>query len=607
MSASPQRSGTGTTSLLERFLPLAALIIPFLASVALISTSGLRMLGSTREGIHRHQTTISVTVQVLSAVMGTLQVTSLTGVISAGFRLRLATQPIQLRTIGLLNAIIVPRIPKNLSLPSLVPTLLMVVLAQAPGAIWAGALTPVPKSAVAMLGSVAVPLYSNVTVDLWDSEFHLDNNRSVWNFVQNCTRVRGGGGGDLSSTISISNCPVPNYQAQLLESAREASAGGSTTSRNHSKPDNPAWMYRGRSYGIGAAQGLTTVKGVPVDYSLLSFTYNETGYHTSVTCELNTSASLNFTFSRNVDNVDIWEVEGNLPNSIAGEFYPVMAWHRDSLDDAAVLAWVGVSNNESHIIEVVASKIYGNFSKVQCRVAFEPTLFTVIVNNTEQIITVSAVDVHEAEVDDIDQTGTGHLRSNAIRSINLLSRMSTSLYVSVLGEALDYNLQTVKSSPLTANDDLTTQTLRATADSFTAMLDDVLGIYGGSQLVLAGNMTDQRPASIRGEFAAYRVGQPQYQWAIIGVNTALLLLILAEGIRTRWWRGLPCFDTLDFESIVASAWTTGVVSAGAWLLKRGYGGGVMIKAAGGDPADGLGRKTGAVKGSYMELTDHGER
>ncbi|KAG6356909.1 hypothetical protein INS49_014784 [Diaporthe citri] len=444
MSASPQHSGTGTTSLLERFVPIAALVIPFLASVALISTSGLRILGSTREDIHRHQTTISVTVQVLYAVMGALQVTTLTVVISAGFRLRLATQPIQLRTIGLLNAIIVPRLPKSLSLPSLLPALLMVVLAQAPGAIWAGALAPVPKSAVAMLGSVAVPLYSNATVDLWDSEFHLDNNRSVWNFVQNCTSARGGG--DFSSNISISNCPVPNYRAQLLESAREASAGGSITSRNHSKPENPAWTYRGRSYGIGAGQGLTPVQGVPADYSLLSFTYNETGYQTSVTCEFNTSAALNFTFSSSVDNVKIWEVEGNLPNSIAGEFYPVMAWHRDTLDDAAI--------------------------------------------------------------DDIDQTGTGHLRSNAIRSINVLSRMSTSLYISVLGEALDHNLQTIKSSLLTANHDLTTQTLHATADSFTAMLDDVLGIYGGSQIVLAGNLTGQRPASIRGEFAAYRLGQP---------------------------------------------------------------------------------------------------
>lgn len=605
MSASPQRSGTGTASLLERFGPLAALILPFLASIALISTSGLRMLGSKREDIQHHQTTISVTVQVLSAVMGILQVTTLTGVISAGFRLQLATQPIQLRTIGLLNAIIVPRIPKGLSLSSLLPAVLMVVLAQAPGALWAGALTPVPTSAVAMLGTIAVPLYSESTADVWDSEFAFDNKSNVWNFVQNCTRVRGRG--DSSSTISISNCPVPNYQAQLLESAREASAGGSTTSRNHSKPDSPTWTYRGRSYGIGAAQGLTPVQGVPVDYSLLSFTYNETGYEASVTCEFSNSSSLRFKFSSNVDYVDIWEVEGYLPNSIAHEFYPVMAWHRDTLDDAAVLAWVAVSNNNTNIIQVVASKIYGNFSQVQCRVTFEPTLFTVRVNNTVQTITVSAVDMHEAKVDDIDQTGTGHLRSNAIRSINLLSRMSTSLYVSVLGEALDFNLQTIMSSPLTGNDDPSAQTLRAAADSFTAILDDVLGIYGGSQLVLVNNMTGQRPASIRGEFAAYRVGQPHYQWATFGVNTALLLLIIAEGIRTRWWRGLPCFDTLDFESIVASTWTADVTGAGIWLLRRGNGGGVMIKAAGGDPADELGRKTGAVKGSYMELSDQSER
>lgn len=64
------------------------------------------------------------------------------------------------------------------------------------------------------------------------------------------------------------------------------------------------------------------------------------------------------------------------------------------------------------------------------------------------------------------------------------------------------------------------------ADSFTAMLDDVLGIYGGSQLVLAGKPAGQRAATISGDFAAYRSGQPRYQWAVLGVNVALLLLIV---------------------------------------------------------------------------------
>lgn len=132
MYANQQRSITGSISLLERFVPLAALTLPFLASVALISTSGLRVLGSMREDITHQQTTISVIVQVLSAIMGILQVTALTGIISAGFRMRLAAQPMQLRTISLLNALIVPRIPKSLSLTSLLPAVLMVVLAQAP-------------------------------------------------------------------------------------------------------------------------------------------------------------------------------------------------------------------------------------------------------------------------------------------------------------------------------------------------------------------------------------------------------------------------------------------------------------------------------------------
>ncbi|KAI3395901.1 hypothetical protein diail_686 [Diaporthe ilicicola] len=551
MDTSPRHSRKGSSGLFERSIPLMALTLPTLASIALVSASHLRVLGSTREDIQLHRTTVSVLVQVLSATLGILQVTTLTAVISAGFRLRLAARPMQLDTISLFNAVIVPRIPWGLSLQKVLLAAVMVVLSQGPGALWAGALTPTATSAEAMLGSVAVPAYTNATADVWDSEFRLNDEGDVWNYVQNCTAVRGSDG--TLSTTSISNCPVPNFQAQLLASARDASAGGGITRRNHSKPDSPAWTYRGRSYGVGAAQGLTPPQGVPADHDLLSYTYNETGYQTTVACELNATASLNFTLSSWVDNVDIWEVNGTLPNSIRREFYPVMAWHRDSLDGSAVLAWAGVSNNDAHMIGVVASEIYGNFSNLQCRVTFEPTLFNVNVNNAEQTINVSVVDAPIRDVADIDQTGTGHLRSNAIRSVNLLSRMSTSLYVSILGEALTHNLQTV-SARVSDRNDGNDPAGDATADSFTAMLDDILGIYGGSQLVLADRSSaGQTATDLRGSFAALQIGQPRYQWAVLAVNAALLLLMLIEGLRTRWWRGLPCFDTLDFGRVVEAA------------------------------------------------------
>lgn len=586
-------------------MPLMALTIPTALSIALISTSHLRILGSIREGIQHHRTTVTVLVQVLSATMGILQVTALTSIISAGFRLRLVTQPMQLDTIGFFNAIIVPRISWGLSLQNVFLAAIMVGLAQGPGALWAGALTPISTSAVAMLGSVVVPVYTDATADVWDSEFGLDDENHVWNWVQNCTAVRGSGG--MLSTTSISNCPVPNYQAQLLESARDASAGGGVAMRNHSKPDSPAWIYRSRSYGVGAAQGLASPQGVPADHDLLSYTYNEAGYNTAVECGLNATAGLNFTFSAHVDNVFIWEVEGTLPNSVSSEFYPVMAWHRNSLNESAVLAWAGVSNNDSHMIEVTASEIYGDFNNIQCTVTFEPALFTINVNTTEQTINVSVADTPTGEIADIDQTGRGHLRRNAIWSVNLQSRMSTSLYVSVLGEALAHNLQTVSAlSGSTDDNDDGAAALRATAESFTAMLDDILGIYGGSQLVLADKSVGQAATSIRGSFAALRVGQPLYQYAVLGVNAALLLLILAEGLRTRWWRGLPSFDTLDFKNIVDAALSKDVAVAGAWVLRwggRGEDKRVIIKEAGCEVDDEVDCKTGAVKGPYKGLLD----
>lgn len=532
-------AGAGNATLFDRTAPIVALVVPMVVSVILVSTSSFQLLGGLRIDIEDYRTTVSVVIQLLATTMGLLQMNVLTGVIRASFSLHLSNKPMRLDTIGLFNALIIPRIPWSLPWTSVLIALSMLAIAQGPGALWAGAMTPIVTSKRSKLGSIAVPQFTTATADIWDSEFYLDDQGDVWNYVQNCTAVRG-------EVTSVSNCPVPNYQAALLASAREASQSDGL--RNHSKPDNAMWTYHGRSYGLGSSQGLVTVQDVPQDYNLLGYTYNETGYLASVHCARNDSSALTFEFSKNVDNVDIWEITGTLPNSISSEFYPVMAWHRDSLDDATVLAWVGVSNKGSHMIGVLASEQYGNFSNIECTVSFEPTIFSVTVNSTTQDLIVLPVNLNDSQIIDIDSTG--HLQGNAIHSVNLLSRMSTSLYVSVLGEALTYNLQTMISSSNTTSNDISDLALQATSDSFLAIIDDVLGIYSGAQLVLSNASTQ---AAIYGSFEAVKIGQPWYQRAVLVINIGLLTLVLAEGLRTRWWRGLPCFDSLDFKTAVAAA------------------------------------------------------
>lgn len=457
-----------------------------------------------------------------------------------GTRVRLASSSMNLETMELFTALSVPRTAWNLPISSVALTILIVALAQGPGALWAGAITPITVQEARGIGSVLVPQFELGTRDIWDSEFRLNAKGEVWNQVENCTERR-------NEATYISNCPVPNHQAALLDSARIASTVGT---RNHSKPDSLGWTYQGRSYGVGSSQGLNVAQGLPPHYKLIDYTYNETGYLATAVCQRNNSANITFEFDTQSHNVDIWYVTGRLPNSLLHEFYPVTAWHRDTRDEAAVCAWAAVSNNNtgSHMIGIVASALYGNFSNLQCDISFAPQSFSVNVNRTSQIMAVSLNNNTAA----VDIEPTGHLQSNAIWSINLLSRMTPSLYVSVLGEGLAYNLYSLmeqhNSTPSSNIDEELIFT--ATADSFIAMLDTVLGIYSGAQLILA-NSSAHTP--IAGTFEAMRFGQPLYQWIVLAVNLVLLIFVLIEGVRTRWWRSLPLFDPLDVKSVVLAA------------------------------------------------------
>lgn len=540
------QSTAHNASFYERSVPLLNLLIPFLVSSVLLVASNSRAVGSVRLYINDNRTGVSIIVQILSTIMSLLQMTTFTGILSASYRLHLSNHSMSLDTIGLFNALVVPRISWSLPLIGVVATMFTVILSNGPGALWAGALTPITELTHDRIGSIQVPQFTKYSANIWDSEFVMISD-NVWNFVDNCTDKR------VGDSSYISNCPVPSYQAQLLSSVRDASIGGERGPRNHSKLDTPSWLYQGRSYGVGSTPGLLPPQDIPPSYNLLQYSYIETGYAADVECVRNSSPALHFERREHIDNVDIWAIEGTLPNSIQYEFFPVMAWNRDSLDEADVAAWVGVSNNDVHMFSVVASEQYGNFSNIQCTAHFEPTEFFVGVNISASTIQITPMKGTQ-DTTDLDQTGTGHLKSNVIRSINLLSRMSTSLYISVLGEALQYNLETLIKSSGDA-DSLEESIVQATSDSFVAMIDDALGVYGSAQLMLSNDTTQ---ADIQGEFEAIKFGQALYQWAVLGINIALLLSLTVEGFRTRWWYGLPRFDPLDFKSVVAATSTGGM-------------------------------------------------
>ncbi|KAI4676901.1 hypothetical protein J4E81_011050 [Alternaria sp. BMP 2799] len=260
----------------------------------------------------------------------------------------------------------------------------MVVVTQGPGALWAGAITPVTARGVQQIGSIAVPQFTAATRDTWDSEFELKDDGSLWNYVKNCNATQG-------ESTYVTSCPVPNQQKALLEAARTASSSLNVL-RNNPKPDSPTWTYQGRSYGVGSAQGLHEVSNVPAEYNLLGYTYRETGHDANVRCIRNASADLRLTYDDSVNDVHVWYIEGKLPNSQANGNYPVIDWYSKTPDNATLLGWAAFSNpndGPSHMVGIVASAMYDNFNNVQCNITFSPKVFSVNVNATTRSIVAS--------------------------------------------------------------------------------------------------------------------------------------------------------------------------------------------------------------------------
>ena len=345
-----------------------------------------------------------------------------------------------------------------------------------------------------------------------------------------------------------------------------------------------------------------------VNDRVLYYSYVESGYAANVSCIKNSTSNFRFRLERSVwKNTsvseyqrmyypqmplndswgawpDIWStysiyyLDGYLPNSIIGspELYPSISWHEGYEN---ITAWAAVANGNRNMIAVAAgTRLYRELDQIQCEVFFRPTVFDVTVNRIQRSIAVKAL--QSAEPEDIDPSG--HLRANVMHSINLLSRMSPSLYVSVLGETLNRNVERMQKQRPSLN--ITEAVTSAVADSFTAIIDDILVAYGASQIV---NAQDTTPTIVHGLMEATQLGHPFYRSSVLILNFLVILIVLFESTRTRCWKHLTRFNILDIKSaiVAASAGGSGIVKA-VWSRHRSQG-----TRWAGDPTDVVVRET----------------
>lgn len=203
--------------------------------------------------------------------------------------------------------------------------------------------------------------------------------------------------------------------------------------RKHQKDDNSLFTYIRRSYGIASSVGLFS-DTIPTNTLDLEISYQEVGYHASVSFIYNTSADFGLKQLAK-SPIGAFAAKGELPNSVPGdpEYSTYVGWGARSI----VAIGVGRDGNSTrHTLGIAAGEAYGHLNTTQCEISFMPTLFDVIVNFSEHNITVKPTNTTMSDDTQL-AWNTGRLKYVLTRQFELIANAQTNLYTSLVGNSLN--------------------------------------------------------------------------------------------------------------------------------------------------------------------------
>ena len=259
-----------------------------------------------------------------------------------------------------------------MSLPINGLILILFAAGQIPGALWAGAITPVivTRNATA---NIEVPTFSNATWLERGSPPSYTGSQGIFSFE-----------------------PQFTLQGLILNSA--ASASPTNGSRKHpaadavyhNKLDNTGYTFVNRSFGVGSSVGLSDSDFAN---SLTAYSYEEVGLHPVVRCT--DSEPVNITFVDAIDtglsDISLFQVTGSLPNG-----YIVNAVAANTLSEPPVFVASGTLDTSFVAFAVgPGTSFYARLRGIQCQVSFSPQLYTIKVDVTNSTIAVSPVQSSE--------------------------------------------------------------------------------------------------------------------------------------------------------------------------------------------------------------------
>ena len=248
---------------------------------------------------------------------------------------------------------------------------------------------------------------------------------------------------------------------------------------------------------------------------------------------------------------------------------------------------------------------YLELNQTQCSVEFIPTLFNINVNLSSSVITVdradSALDMDPTAqanatftawrchtlLDTLaslensttgcgnytsqGQPGLGNIATRALRQLNDLSVLDTSLHTSSLGEMFSSLIQNEKLyydnitnykglniTDLISNSSSPDTTTNAYIKEYSveqglkSLIDDSLTAFASAQLVLHyENSSHVTTGSLT--VGAVLVGTRGYVYSLFTFNLLLILILIEEMFRTRCWANLPLFDYNDLKGVIVAS------------------------------------------------------
>ncbi|KAE8448319.1 hypothetical protein EG329_009563 [Mollisiaceae sp. DMI_Dod_QoI] len=523
----------------SRFLLVPGLLLTSVISFVLIA--GLRghwtITGSGATTINNNPSTFSAIRQIIASLLGAVYMYTICMIINWTSRVVVARQAVTLDRLDFWNAICSSRIDWTLRGTKIPLVLLFLITTRIPAAFWAGALAPTMTKADLKRHNMttSVPRYTPQSLDAFSPQ-------SLFNITDPM----------ISTPLGIfSFSPVRDRFGFLLNDGASASSQNTSEVQLYKKNDNSNFTYYGRSYGVGGSVGLADKQIGGRFEGLESFSFNETGTMTEVSCIFNQSTDFHLELAFQSDQItfpNIYRATGCPPwigpGVGCGAFSEIGIGNDDNV--VAVAHWGGPNatvQDFSGTLAIASGKNYTALNNTQCNVTMTPRKFKVNVSVKRELIEVIPLN---ATV--MNGTNPEPIVRGAFTTMASLSEVASTKFTSAIGNMLKNNIYNVVLQQTSESND--TKILRGISEAMQVVTDDALVAYSSAQLMLAKE-SDQVPIHI--VVNALSIGTGPYIYTITTINTLVLLLVIFEAVRTKGWKGMPRFNYMSLKSTVVSS------------------------------------------------------